>query len=179
MTLGEVAKMKSYQVIPLVWAAVTAVILLWMNSIIVDCAELVSRQCDTQIWESWRGFWRLEWIYRFKELIAGILAAVAGLSAIAAVRLQLTAHESGARAQRVERTKTALAMLQSEFARAMMIFGSGTAYPAEADLQVARSSLAALGDAHPGFLPIFMNCITATNGDFESMPFGSPIPSPK
>nr|WP_047580547.1 hypothetical protein [Methylobacterium sp. ZNC0032] len=80
----------------LVWTALTALVVLWFTAIMVDCEHILARSCDTAIYGSWLDLWRLRWIFNYKELIAGILAACAAALVVVAAKIQVRATERAA-----------------------------------------------------------------------------------
>ena len=82
--------MQKHTVVAIIQASLIVLILLWFIAVMVDCESFLARECDAAIWASWLDLWRLGWVKNYKELIAGILAAGAGvfayLAALATIR---------------------------------------------------------------------------------------------
>ncbi|WP_152579394.1 hypothetical protein [Bosea sp. LC85] len=107
--------MPKHTSIAVTWVASTTVFLFWFIAIMVDCDSPFSAACDSSIWRSWLDFWRLKWIFNYKELIAGVMAATAGGFVLLATRMQVAATNKAASATRVDVAKATLSRAASHF----------------------------------------------------------------
>jgi hypothetical protein len=131
-----------------VYAAIALALLLVLRALSVwmGCDEGWGKACQTNFYFAFLGPLRFRWIYTYKELIAGTLAAAAGLTAIGAVRMQIAANEAARRRDKADRIRTAFSTVANDFTRAILSLARTNGLP-PIDMQLSRSALSTISEA--------------------------------
>lgn len=141
--------MQKHTTVALVQTSLIVLILLWFTSVMVDCDNFLSRECDKAIWASWLDLWRLGWVKNYKELVAGLIAAAAAALVLVSTKLQLSANSERYNADQRASNVAIFTVLAHKFGTAHAAIVTLSVTPAEenifADIKYSDDFIAKYG----------------------------------